>query len=207
MRAMTLPGLLLLALAMAVPAMAASTTQTIVMIRHGEKPAAGLGQLNCQGLNRALALPAVIDRMFGRPTAIYAPDPGEAKMDDGQSYDYVRPLVTIEPTAISLGMPIHAGIGVMQTDMLRHALEAPGYHAATVVVAWEHHMIVRVAQAILTAHEGNPNSVPDWKGSDFDSIYVIRITWNGGAGHAVFERQAQNLDGQSTTCPGPAAHS
>ena len=34
--------------------------ETIVFVRHGEKPEAGLGQLNCQGLNRALALPSVI---------------------------------------------------------------------------------------------------------------------------------------------------
>lgn len=33
---------------------------TIVIIRHGEKPSAGLGQLSCQGLNRALALPQVL---------------------------------------------------------------------------------------------------------------------------------------------------
>ncbi len=33
--------------------------ETLVFVRHGEKPAQGYGQLNCQGLNRALALPAV----------------------------------------------------------------------------------------------------------------------------------------------------
>ena len=31
--------------------------ETLVLIRHGEKPADGLGQLSCQGLNRSLALP------------------------------------------------------------------------------------------------------------------------------------------------------
>lgn len=199
LRAVTL-GLLLLA---AAPAMAAPTTQTIVMLRHGEKPASGLGQLNCQGLNRALALPPVIEHMFARPAAIYAPDPSQAKMDDGKSYDYIRPLATIEPTAVALGMPINAAIGLMQTDKLQHSLEAPGYRAATVLVAWEHHMIVRVARAIMAEHGGDPSTVPDWKGGDFDGIYVIRITWNDGKGHAMFERQAQGLDGQSTTCPGP----
>jgi hypothetical protein len=28
--------------------------KTIVFVRHGEKPQGGFGQLNCQGLNRAL---------------------------------------------------------------------------------------------------------------------------------------------------------
>ena len=71
-----------------------------MLVRHGEKPDKGLGQLDCQGLNRALALPAVIAKIFGKPSAIFAPDPSQQKEDDGVSYDYVRPLATIEPTAI-----------------------------------------------------------------------------------------------------------
>jgi hypothetical protein len=34
-----------------------SKVETIIFIRHGEKPLSGLGQITCQGLNRALALP------------------------------------------------------------------------------------------------------------------------------------------------------
>jgi hypothetical protein len=49
--------------------------ETIVFVRHGEKPEGGLGQLSCQGLNRALALPSVIADSFGRPEAIFAPNP------------------------------------------------------------------------------------------------------------------------------------
>src|ERR1700730_4025255 len=49
--------------------------ETIVLVRHGEKPDKGLGQLDCQGLNRALALPPVIAKTFGRPSAVFAPDP------------------------------------------------------------------------------------------------------------------------------------
>ena len=45
----------------------ASTVETIVCIRHGEKPPGGLGQLTCQGLNRALALPKVLLGKFGTP--------------------------------------------------------------------------------------------------------------------------------------------
>ena len=54
-------------------------TETIVLIRHGEKPVEGLGQLNCQGLNRALALPFVIEKLFGKPDAVFAPDPAQSK--------------------------------------------------------------------------------------------------------------------------------
>jgi hypothetical protein len=63
--------------------------ETIAFVRHSEKPEAGLGQLNSQGLNRALALPPVIANSSGR---IFAPNPSLQKEDSGRLYDYVRPL-------------------------------------------------------------------------------------------------------------------
>ena|SRR5438445_9570671 len=50
-------------------------SETLILLRHGEKPAARLGQLTCQGLNRALALPAILNARFGRADTIIAPDP------------------------------------------------------------------------------------------------------------------------------------
>src|SRR5262245_11611330 len=70
--------LLVLCFAAAVPAHA---DETIVFMRHGEKPSGGLGQLTCQGLNRALALPSVLIGKFGRPDFVYAPNPN-VKMND-----------------------------------------------------------------------------------------------------------------------------
>jgi len=67
-------------------AQAAQTTETIIMVRHGEKPEQGLGQLNCRGLNRALKLPAVIEAEFGKPDVIFAPNPAELKEDKGAHY-------------------------------------------------------------------------------------------------------------------------
>jgi hypothetical protein len=185
---------------------AAPTTETIVLIRHGEKPEAGLGQLDCQGLNRALALPDVIKREFGRPDAIYAPDPSQTKPDRGIVYDYVRPLATIEPVAIAMGLPVHASIGGTHIDQLQQALELPAYHGSVVLVAWEHAELVKLARRLMTDHGGNPKDVPEWKGSDFDSIYVMRLSWTGDKANVAFERRAQHLDGQSTVCPGPAPH-
>ena len=82
-----------------------ASEETVALLRHGEKPVNGLGQLSCQGLNRALALPPVIGNMFGHPDAIFAPNPSDQKADHGEPYDYVRPLATIEPTAIFFGLP------------------------------------------------------------------------------------------------------
>ena len=88
----------------------AESLETIVIVRHGEKPAAGLGLLTCKGLNRALLLPGYFARNFPEPDFIFAPDPSVKATEihgDGQRYDYVRPLLTIGPTAISMGIPIN----------------------------------------------------------------------------------------------------
>jgi hypothetical protein len=188
------------------PAVAADqpATETIVLVRHGEKPALGLGQLTCQGLNRALALPAVIEKQFGKPDAIFAPDPAQSKEDHGQLYDYVRPLATIEPTAIAFGLPVDASIGVSDLDALRQKLESPAYRSALVVVAWEHVDIAKLAQLLIADHGGDPAAVPDWQGSDFDSIYVVRLMQTGAGTMVVFDQRREGLDGESTACPGRA---
>jgi hypothetical protein len=177
------------------------TTETIVLVRHGEKPEAGLGQLNCRGLNRALALPAILRRDFAPPAAIFAPNPAAAKTDHGTTYDYVRPLATIEPTAIEVGLPVNTNIGFSDTTALQAALDAPALAHAVVLVAWEHTEIVALARALATAHGGNPALIPAWDHKDFDSIYVLRITRDGAHATTVFERLAEGLNGEPERCP------
>jgi hypothetical protein len=172
-------------------------TETIVLVRHGEKPPAGLGQLTCQGLNRALALPAVIARDFGRPAAIFAPNPAIMKKDGGQAYSYIRPLATIEPTAISLGMTVDVSHGVEDWQDVGRALSEPRYAGALVIVSWEHSDIVKLARWLMSSHGGDAASVPEWDRADFDSVYVVRLT----GGRAAFARQQEGLNGQPGTCP------
>ncbi|MFH7346792.1 hypothetical protein RA268_29035, partial [Pseudomonas syringae pv. tagetis] len=50
-------------------------TQTLVFLSHAEKPAMGLGQLNCQGHNRAIELSEVLPREFGKPDFNFAANP------------------------------------------------------------------------------------------------------------------------------------
>ncbi|MEO8999582.1 MAG: hypothetical protein ABI227_13610, partial [Rhodanobacter sp.] len=146
---------LLAALTLTLAMSDASADQTIVFLRHGEKPALGLGQLDCQGLNRALALPQVLQAKFGTPTAIYAPDPGSTAKDKGVEYNYVRPLATIEPTAIRLGMPVNTSFGLRQIQQLEQDLLKPANSSATIYVAWEHNLAQQAAQHLLAAVGGN----------------------------------------------------
>ncbi len=176
--------------------------ETIVMVRHGEKPPQGLGQLDCQGLNRALALPAVIDAMFGKPAAIFAPNPSIEKIDQGVAYDYIRPLATIEPTAIAFGLPVNASIGLTDIATLKARLADPQFQNAFVLVGWEHIQIVQLARSLMSDFGGDPAGVPQWKGSDFDGIYVVRISRSAGKASATFERREEGLSGQPASCPG-----
>lgn len=178
-----------------------NTIETLVFVRHGEKPAEGLGQLSCKGLNRSLALPAVIAAKFGKPDAIFAPNPGQQKNDDGHSYYYVRPLATIEPTAIQFQMAVQTPYGYEQIDQLGHTLVDPKYHHKLVVIAWEHKLIEKLVRQMVSAHGGNAADVPKWRSDDFDSIYILKLDWHGESPRATFVRDRQGLNGRSADCP------
>jgi hypothetical protein len=180
-----------------------SAAETIVMVRHAEKPEGGLGQLSCQGLNRSLALPKVLLAKFGTPAAIFAPDPGVEKIDQGLSYNYIRPLATIEPTAIRVGLPVDTRWGFEEIPSLKIDLLGDEYKNSTVFVAWEHRLLEQLARDILDQLGGDAATVPPWDGSDFDSIYIIRITQDGnGDKTATFHADHQNLNKLDVHCPG-----
>jgi hypothetical protein len=175
--------------------------ETLVFVRHAEKPPTGLGQLSCKGLNRSLALPAVIAAKYGKPDAIYAPDPGERKDDSGQPYYYVRPLATVEPTAVQFGLPVQTPYGYSQIAALGGALIDPKWRNRTVLVAWEHREIEELVRQIVGAYGGKASDVPTWQSADFDSIYVVRIDWSGDSPRASFSHEREDLNGRADDCP------
>jgi len=185
-----------------------STAETIILVRHGEKPAAGLGQLTCKGLNRSLALPSLLIGRYGKPDFIYAPNPS-VQVNDGHkqpTYSYIRPLATVEPTAIRLGLPVNTQIGSGQTAELEKALLQPAYARSLVFVAWEHYKLHELATQILHDYGSNAAQIPDWPKDDYETIYILHITRTGKneAPHATFEIQNENLGNSlSDTCPGP----
>lgn len=179
--------------------------QKIIFIRHAEKPALGLGMLDCQGLNRALALPAVLLAKFGKPDFVFAADPHDEKVDGDQAYNYIRPLLTVAPTAVQLGLPINSSFGYADIAGLQRELDAPRYQNAVVLVAWEHKELEKMVKIMLQDLGGQASDVPHWKGRDFDSIYVLTIQRGKGQTKASFVHQQQSLNGQSTRCVGSAA--
>jgi hypothetical protein len=180
---------------------AGQTVETIVCIRHGEKPPAGLGQLDCRGLNRALALPDVLLKKFGAPQYIFAPDPNQMVDDRGKTYSYVRPLITIEPTAIRCGLPVNTKFGYLEIGELEKEFNGPQYQNATIFVAWEHILLEHFARNMLADNGDNPQKVPSWKNSEYDMIFVFKITRRNGHKEFSFTIDHEGLNGLSDTCP------
>jgi hypothetical protein len=181
------------------PASEDSGAETIVAIRHGEKPHEGLGNLNCRGLNRALALPNVLLSKYGKPAFVFAPNP-TAKADGGKFY-YVRPLVTIEPTAIRCQLSVNTAYGYSQIDQLADELKKPEYQHALVFVAWEHLLLDKFAQMMVKSYGGDPAQVPPWTEDDYDTIFVLRITHQNGHDTVDFSVDHEGLNNLGDSCP------
>jgi hypothetical protein len=177
-----------------------ATAETLVFFRHGEKPSGGYGQLTCQGLQRALALPPVLTGRYGTPQYIFAPNPVPKVGDSAGSFDYVRPLATIEPTAIRLGMPVNAEYGHLDIAGLQDELLSSTYATSTVFIAWEHLKLQEIVQNIMNAYGGGV-AVPAWPSGDYDSIYVVHLTSESGALTATFQHDYEGLNNLSTSCP------
>ncbi len=177
--------------------------ETIVCIRHGEKPRRGLGQLTCRGLNRALALPKVLLAKYGAPQFIFAPNPTQ-KVDLSISkagYYYVRPLATIEPTAIRCGLPVNTQYGFREIRGLERELQRPEYQDSTVFVAWEHVLLDDFAKNIVKDNGGDPKQVPGWTNDEYDMIFVFKISVENGQRKFSFTVDHEGLNGLSDNYP------
>jgi hypothetical protein len=192
---------LVLMFAIVAAAADARAQQTIVFFRHGEKPSGGYGQLTCQGLNRALALPDVLLAKFDRPSYLYAANPAVKISDPAGSFYYVRPLATIEPTAIRLGLSVNTNYGYNNVSGLQSILITSAKANTTIFVSWEHAYLVKVVQSIMNAYGGGV-VVPAWTTGDYDSLYIVHVDYSSGTPSATFERDHEGLNGLPTTCPG-----
>jgi hypothetical protein len=176
-----------------------AATGTLVFLRHGEKPPGGYGQLTCQGLQRALALPAVLTSLYGGPQYVFAPDPAAQVPDAAGSFYYVRPLATIEPTAIRYGLPVNTQYGYSDIAGLQSTLLSSPYVSSTVFITWEHLQAQQIVQNIMNKYGGGV-TVPAWPTGDFDSLYVVRLTNTGGAITAQFVHDYEGLNNLPIAC-------
>ena len=179
-------------------------TQTLVFLRHAEKPGEGLGQLNCQGLNRALDLATVLPERFGKADYVFAANPSR-HVEEGskdESYSYIRPLMTISPSAIRLGLPVNIDYGANDTDALAEELLRDKYRNATVYTAWSHGYLPDLINAVAGKALGEERVITeDWNGDDFDTLYVLTLTWHDGKASLLSRNVRQGLNDGAHSCP------
>lgn len=152
----------------------------IVIIRHGEKPDTG-DHLTCQGENRALQLPSVLERKFGIPDHVYVPS-----ISSGKSQDHARMFETAIPLVVKYHLKVNSEFEVDAGPAIANQVFG---RRGTVLMVWQHESIPALASALGV---GNP---PKWKKKDFDSIWII--TYRGGKAALALDRESLN---PSATC-------
>jgi hypothetical protein len=139
----------------------------VVLIRHAEKPLKG-DNLDCQGLNRSLALPPLLHTRFGVPAFTYIPAIGL-----GDSTKHSRMFQTIVPFAVQYNLILNSKYAEGDSaGIAGDILKKKG----TVLVVWEHKRIPSIVRAL-----GLRDDSLRWPDDDYDSIWVI--TFRNGRPH------------------------
>ena len=120
---------------------------------------------------------------------------------DGGDYNYVRPLVTIAPTAIRCELPINTEFGYTQIDDLAIELRKGDYQHALIFIAWEHGELVKFAKLLVASYGGDPSQVPFWSEKDYDTIFVFRVRRIDGRNTVAFSIDHEGLSDVIEPCP------
>jgi hypothetical protein len=152
---------------------AQSADLKIIFIRHAEKPVKG-DNLTCQGLNRSLKLPAVINAKFGVPAYVFVPAIGL-----GEATKHSRMFQTIVPLASKYNLTVNSNR--QEKDSLGMAADLKSRNG-TVLVVWEHSNIVPIVKALGIKDPGLK-----WPDDDYDSIWIV--TFNNRVAHIAFDKE------------------
>jgi hypothetical protein len=159
---------------------------TILIIRHSEKPDAGTG-LNAAGEARA--------RLYSKYFQPFQEEGLSIQVDSlyagADSKNSFRPRLTLEPLSKSSGMPLHSNIGTQDSELLVHTLktEAHGQHP---LIAWRHGEIPTLLRAFgASPEELLPNG--QWPDDVFDWVIVLNMGPDGKLTSAKRIRQSLKL--------------
>lgn len=153
----------------------------VVIVRHGEKPPKG-DNLSCQGLNRSRLLPPVLYKACGIPNHTYVPT-----MNTGKKTSSVRMFQTVTPFAVQYNLTINSKYS--ETDTIKVTQDVM-QKKGVVLMVWEHSNIPALARNFGVTGEDLT-----WKGSDFDSMWIIEF--RNGSNTPTFTKTQEGLK------PGP----
>jgi len=146
--------------------LAQSQPAEVVIIRHAEEPGGNSVHLSDKGERRAEALVSFFTTdarvtQHGVPVAFFAPRPRPNRSRRSEE--------TLLPTASSLGLTVREPLTEEQyAELARRLLRDRSLRGKTVVIAWTHSYIPRLAAAL-----GVRPAPPAWKAGVYDRAYVI----------------------------------
>lgn len=151
--------------------MMSESPATILVIRHGEKPAdKGNPHLSDEGNRRAQMLAATLPAIYPSLAALFATAPAR---------DSNRPYETIAPLAKNLGLAIDNSFADNQhAELARKLLSGvPAYRGRTILVCWHHEKIPALVHDDLR----QPDAPTVWPEAIFDRIWQIDYAPAGGS--------------------------
>ena len=145
---------------------------TILIIRHSEKPDTGTG-LNAAGEARA--------RLYSKYFQPFQEESLSIQVDGlyagGDSKNSFRPRLTLEPLSKSSGMSLHASIGTKDSELLVQSLKTEP-HGQHPLIAWRHSEIPTLLRAFGASPEKLlPNG--QWPDDVFDWVVVLNMDPDG----------------------------
>lgn len=157
---------------------------TVMIIRHGEKPdgtAPGLDEngaeddssLTAVGWERAHALVGLFDPAEGDPRAPLArPDRiyGAGVTDDGEGQ---RTRETVVPLADALGIPVDTDLGRGEEKKLVKDVLA---QSGTTLISWQHGGIPEIVDDFPSV---SPEPPQEWPSDRFDVVWILTRTADG----------------------------
>jgi hypothetical protein len=170
--AILVPWMIFSPCAQARPAQNYLANNTVLIVRHSEKPETGTG-LTPLGEARA-RLYAKYFEPFQEEGLSISVDSLYAGADSKSS---IRPRLTLEPISKATGLPLHLKVGTKDSEALVRELqtEAHGRHP---LIAWRHGEI----PALLTAFGASPEKLlpnGQWPDDVFDWVIVLTMGPDG----------------------------
>ena len=145
---------------------------TILIIRHAEKPATGSG-LTPQGEARAHAYIQYFEPFKEQTLALKV----DALYSGADSDNSLRPRLTLEPLSNATGLPIHSTVNTKHPEELVAQLKSEP-HPHTPLIAWRHGQIPALLRAFGASPEKLlPNAI--WPDDVFDNVIVLTFDQAG----------------------------
>ena len=145
---------------------------TVLIIRHAEKPASGNG-LTALGEERAKPYVRYFEPFQEAGLSLKV----DALYSGADSASSLRPRLTLEPLSKATGMPLHATVDTKNPEELVEALKTQP-HGHIPLIAWRHGQI----PALLRAFGASPEQLLPggvWPDAVYDNVILLTFDASG----------------------------